>query len=195
MIPFNKKKHSDITVTVSDGAQPEPHEQTFFLHKFPLISKSHYFDENIPETQPGEGPLEMRIMDFPGGPAAFETVAKYCYGIDIELSTEDIAYTYCACRYLRIPELEKSTEEYMANMILPDPRSAARVLRVATSIGACGDRARERDDATVSWTVEGTRSSSRLGCIECIDTVLIEWWRAFALPLLPTPGCSHFHPG
>lgn len=47
MIPFNQKKHSDITVTISEGDCLTDESRTFFLHKFPLISKSVYFDQHI----------------------------------------------------------------------------------------------------------------------------------------------------
>lgn len=104
------------------------------MHKFPLISKSHYFHDHIPETAAAQGPIEMRLADFPGGPRAFETVARYCYNMDIEVTVEDVALTYCAAKYLRIPDLEKSTEKFMAEVVLPDPRRSAKVLQVATSL-------------------------------------------------------------
>lgn len=133
MIPFNVKKHSDITITVSGEAAGD--EKTFYLHKFPLISKSLYFDDNIPESATS-GATEMIIKDFPGGPNAFEIVAKYCYGIDIELTVDNIAYVYCASRVLRVTDLEKSTEAFMTEVVLRDPAKSAVVLKVATGIGA-----------------------------------------------------------
>lgn len=133
MIPFNVKKHSDITITVVGESAGD--ERTFHLHKFPLISKSLYFDENIPDA-PGGGATEMLVKDFPGGPAAFEIVAKYCYGIDIELTVDNIAFVYCACRVLRVGDLEKSTEAFMAEVVLRDPAKAAVVLKAGTGISA-----------------------------------------------------------
>jgi hypothetical protein len=132
-IPFNVKKHSDITITVSGESGDE---RTFYLHKFPLVSKSLYFDENIPDTP---GSTEMIIRDFPGGPVAFEIVAKYAYGIDIELTVDNIAFVYCASRVLRVPDLEKSTEAFMAEVVLRDPAKAAVVLKVATGIANMTD--------------------------------------------------------
>jgi APA family basic amino acid/polyamine antiporter len=101
MIPFNVKKHSDITITVSGDVGDE---KTFHLHKFPLISKSAYFDENIPDASsaPAPGPIQVELRDFPGGAGAFEVVARYCYGIDIELSMDNIAHVYCAARTLKV---------------------------------------------------------------------------------------------
>jgi BTB/POZ domain len=141
MIPFNVKKHSDITITVSgDGSSADGSggERTFYLHKFPLISKSLYFDENIPESA-ASGVTEMIVKDFPGGPSAFEIVAKYCYGIDIELTVDNIAHVYCASRVLRVPDLEKSTDAFMSEVVLRDPAKAAVVLKVATGIANMSD--------------------------------------------------------
>lgn len=135
MIPFNQKKHSDLIISVIGDAAGD--EKTFHLHKFPLISKSLYFDENIPESAPT--PTEMIIKDFPGGPGAFEVVAKYCYGIDIELTVDNIAPVYCASRVLRVPDLERSTDAFMSEVVLRDPTKAAVVLKVATGIGNMSD--------------------------------------------------------
>lgn len=135
---FNKKKHSDITVVVS-GEGEEDSSTPFYLHKFPLISKSTWFDEAIPEIPPGPGPLEIRIQDFPGGAASFETIAKYCYGISIELTVDNIAYLYCAARFLRVEDLEKSTDAFMSQVVLRDPVKAIHVLQAATSINHMSD--------------------------------------------------------
>jgi hypothetical protein len=130
-VPFNQKKHSDITITISGDAE-EP--RTFFLHKFPLVSKSLYFDEHIPDAAAAPGPTEIKITDFPGGPSAFEIVAKYCYGLDIELTVDNIAPVYCASRVLRVADLEKSTELFMTDIVLRDPVKSAIVLKVTAAI-------------------------------------------------------------
>lgn len=134
---FNNKRHSDITITiVGDGADGDPLNagKTFYLHKFPLVSKSAYFDEIIPDASQVPGPTEIRLTEFPGGAAAFEIVAKYCYGLEIELTVENIAPVYCACRVLKVAELERSTEAYMTDYVLRDPVKAAIVLRVTAGI-------------------------------------------------------------
>jgi len=136
MIPFNQKKHSDITVTISEGDCSTDEGRTFFLHKFPLISKSVYFDLNIPVPEPptAAASVEMKISHFPGGPNAFETVARYCYGLDIELTVDNIAPVYCAARVLQVTDLEKSTEEFMQNIVLKDIVKAATVLKITAGI-------------------------------------------------------------
>lgn len=135
---FNVKKHSDLTVTIS-GEGSGVNDAVYFLHAFPLVSKSHYFDQNVPDKHTTVGPIEMIIKDFPGGPAAFEIVARYCYGMDVELTVDNIAHVYCACRVLQVPDLEKSTEAFMTEVVLRDPSKAATVLKVATGIANMTD--------------------------------------------------------
>ena len=98
------------------------------------MSKSLYFDEMIPDISAHPGPTEIRLKDFPGGAGAFEVVAKYCYGMDIELTVENIAPVYCACRVLKVPDLERSTEAFMTDIVLRDPTKSAVVLRVTAGI-------------------------------------------------------------
>ena len=79
------------------------------------------------------------MQDFPGSFSAWEIVAKYCYGIDIELTVDNIAFVYCAARVMRVSDLEKSTEAFMVEVVLRDPGKAAVVLKVATSIANMSD--------------------------------------------------------
>jgi hypothetical protein len=88
----------------------------------------------IPDVSAQPGPTEIRLKDFPGGASAFEVVAKYCYGMDIELTVENIAPVYCACRVLKVVDLERSTEAFMNDIVLRDPVKAAIVLRVTAGI-------------------------------------------------------------
>jgi hypothetical protein len=134
---FNQAKHSDIKVTISEGdASHDSGARQFSLHKFPLISHSAYFEKNIPVPEPGTlpGPVEMKISYFPGGPGAFELVAKYCYGLDTAITVENIAPTYCAARVLEVPELENKTEEFIHTFVLADVVRSATVLRITAGI-------------------------------------------------------------
>jgi hypothetical protein len=134
---FNQAKHSDIKVTISEGdASHDSGARQFSLHKFPLISHSAYFEKNIPVPEPGTlpGPVEMKISYFPGGPSAFELVAKYCYGLDTAITVENIAPTYCAARVLEVPELENKTEEFIHTFVLADVVRSATVLRITAGI-------------------------------------------------------------
>ncbi|KAK9942533.1 hypothetical protein M0R45_008194 [Rubus argutus] len=67
---------TDIIVNVGDSK--------FHLHTFPLLSKSARLQKlaNANESKP----VEVYISDIPGGPAAFEICAKFCYGMTVTLN-------------------------------------------------------------------------------------------------------------
>lgn len=46
----------------------------------------------------------LEFHDIPGGEEAFEVCAKYCYGITINLSAQNIVPSLCAAKYLRMNE-------------------------------------------------------------------------------------------
>eukprot|EP00250_Pteridium_aquilinum_P005630 c15699_g1_i1 orf=218-2524(-) len=104
---------SDVIVEVD--------EMVFHLHKFPLISRSGKLSELVAEaTSDAEeehdddedggasshGVCRICLQGMPGGPDAFEQVAKFCYGVKIELSAQNVATLRCAAQYLDM------TEEY-----------------------------------------------------------------------------------
>ncbi|KAL5218070.1 hypothetical protein ABZP36_018754 [Zizania latifolia] len=52
----------------------------FYLHKFPLLSKSSCLQRLVAASNE-ESNDELDISDIPGGPSAFEICAKFCYGM------------------------------------------------------------------------------------------------------------------
>ncbi|CAA7398046.1 unnamed protein product [Spirodela intermedia] len=86
---------ADIVVNVG--------EVRFFLHKFPLLSKSIHL-QNLVIKSCGEGTDEVHLPDFPGGPKAFEICAKFCYGMIVVLNAHNIVAARCAAEYLEMTE-------------------------------------------------------------------------------------------
>ncbi|OVA10947.1 BTB/POZ-like [Macleaya cordata] len=90
---------SDVIVEVG--------EMSFHLHKFPLLSRSGVLERLIAESSnEGEEGCVVQLPDIPGGAKAFELVAKFCYGVKLELSSSNVVYLRCAAEYLEM------TEEY-----------------------------------------------------------------------------------
>ncbi|KAK8605968.1 hypothetical protein V6N13_102732 [Hibiscus sabdariffa] len=101
---------TDIAVTVGDVK--------FFLHKFPLLSKSARL-QNLVVTSIEENCDEVQISDIPGGPVAFEICAKFCYGMTINLNAYNVVATRCAAEYLGMYEtLEKGNLIYKIDIFL-----------------------------------------------------------------------------
>ncbi|CAN6310069.1 unnamed protein product [Urochloa humidicola] len=86
---------SDVTVEVGD--------MSFHLHKFPLLSKSAFLARSIEENSDQEECV-IKLNDIPGGAKSFELVARFCYGVKIELSPANVVYLRCASEHLEMTE-------------------------------------------------------------------------------------------
>ncbi|KAJ8899838.1 hypothetical protein K2173_019541 [Erythroxylum novogranatense] len=88
---------SDVTVEIG--------EMSFNLHKFPLLSRSGLL-ANLIEEHSGEDGSEcvLKLNGIPGGAKAFELVAKFCYGVKIELTALNVVSLRCVAEYLRMTE-------------------------------------------------------------------------------------------
>ncbi|KAF8111908.1 hypothetical protein N665_0071s0047 [Sinapis alba] len=101
---------SDITVNV-DGSR-------FYLHKFPLLSKCACLQKLLSSTDKNNAD-EVDISGIPGGPTAFETCAKFCYGMTVTLSAYNVVATRCAAEYLGMHETaEKGNLIYKIDVFL-----------------------------------------------------------------------------
>ncbi|KAL7136655.1 hypothetical protein ABFS83_10G044400 [Erythranthe nasuta] len=82
-------------------------EMSFHLHKFPLLSRSGLLEKLIGEITTTDGSqCTLQLSQLPGGAKAFELVAKFCYGVKIELTSMNVVSLRCAAEYLQM------TEEY-----------------------------------------------------------------------------------
>ncbi|CAH2051959.1 unnamed protein product [Thlaspi arvense] len=101
---------SDITVNV-EGSR-------FCLHKFPLLSKCACLQKLLSRADKNNTD-EVDISGIPGGPTAFETCAKFCYGMTVTLSAYNVVATRCAAEYLGMQETaEKGNLIYKIDVFL-----------------------------------------------------------------------------
>ncbi|KAK3165629.1 hypothetical protein QOZ80_1AG0035750 [Eleusine coracana subsp. coracana] len=103
---------SDVVVEVG--------EMSFYLHKFPLLSRSGVLQRMISEFQPpedGDGMCTLQLDDIPGGAKAFELAAKFCYDVKIELNALNVVCLRCAAEYLRM------TDEYAEGNLITQAES------------------------------------------------------------------------
>lgn len=121
----------DITITVENVS--------FLLHKFPLVSQSGKIRKMVAEAKnPNLSKLEL--INLPGGPEAFELVAKFCYGMNFEITTANIAHLHCAAGYLEMTEdyrdenLITRTETYLHEAVTHDLEKSVQVLSSCETI-------------------------------------------------------------
>lgn len=82
----------------------------------------------------------IEMPDVPGGAESFELAAKFCYGINFEINTENIAMLRCVAEYLEMTEehtvgnLVARTEAYLNEVALKTLASAVSILHSSQSL-------------------------------------------------------------
>ncbi|KAI3669877.1 hypothetical protein L6452_41336 [Arctium lappa] len=77
----------------------------------------------------------VTLPDFPGGSETFETAAKFCYAVKIELSSSNVAPLRCAGEVLEMTEeycednLISKTERFLSQTVLRSLRDSIRTLK------------------------------------------------------------------
>ncbi|KAF2314970.1 hypothetical protein GH714_037387 [Hevea brasiliensis] len=116
---------SDLTVEI--GAS------SFALHKFPLVSRSGRIRKLLLEAKDSKV-THINIPAVPGGAEAFELAAKFCYGVNAEITLSNVAMLLCTAHFLEMTEdfaeknLEARGEAYLKEIVLPNISSSISVL-------------------------------------------------------------------
>ncbi|KAL9270794.1 BTB/POZ domain-containing protein [Drosera capensis] len=130
---------SDIVVEVG--------EMTFHLHKFPLLSRSGIIEKLVAEASSEnveEGCL-IQIPDLPGGAKTFELVAKFCYGVKLELTASNVVPLSCATNHLEMTEeyggdnLISQTEMFLNQVVLHNWKDSLRALQTCEDVISYAD--------------------------------------------------------
>lgn len=117
---------SDITIEVNGG--------TFSLHKFPLVSRSGRIRKLVAERR-DSNISRIELLNLPGGAESFELAAKFCYGINFELTSSNVAQLCCVSDYLEMTEefsknnLSTRAEEYIDTVVCKKLEMCVEVLR------------------------------------------------------------------
>ncbi|KAJ4880004.1 BTB/POZ domain-containing protein [Raphanus sativus] len=128
---------SDIVVEVGD--------MSFHLHKFPLLSRSGVMERSIAEaSQQGDDDDKclINIPDLPGGDKTFELIAKFCYGVKLELTASNVVYLRCAAEHLQMTEehgegnLISQTETFFNRVVLRSWKDSIKALQTCSEVGS-----------------------------------------------------------
>ncbi|XP_022756213.1 BTB/POZ domain-containing protein At1g30440-like [Durio zibethinus] len=129
---------SDIVVEVG--------EMSFHLHKFPLLSRSGVMERLIAEvSEQEEEKSSICLPDIPGGAKTFELVAKFCYGVKLELTASNVVYLRCAAKHLEMTEeygegnLITQTETFLNQVVLRNWKDSLGALQKCDDIIAFAD--------------------------------------------------------
>lgn len=137
-------------------------------------------EEKKAETVMGaEEYCHVTLPDFPGGSETFETAAKFCYSVKIELSSSNVAPLRCAGEVLEMTEeycednLISKTERFLSQTVLRSLKDSIKALKscedllpLAESLGIvqrCIDsivsKASSSDPSLFGWPVNEVTNS------------------------------------
>ncbi|KAK4418814.1 BTB/POZ domain-containing protein [Sesamum alatum] len=171
----------DITIVV-DG-------ESFLLHKFPLVAPSGKIRKLVADAK-NASLSKLELANFPGGPEAFELAAKFCYGLNFEITTTNVAPLRCAAEYLEMTEdyreenLVQRTETYLTQVVCQSLDKSVEVLSACESLLPLADEIGIPDRCIGAIARNACREQlvsglSRLDCnsgsLEIKDRCL-EWW-------------------
>ncbi|KAL3616450.1 hypothetical protein CASFOL_039840 [Castilleja foliolosa] len=146
--------------------------------------------EEIQEEQDeDEEQCQITLPDFPGGCESFETAAKFCYGVKIELSATKAAALRCAGEYLEMTEeysednLISKTERFISQSVLRNIRYSIKALTscqeliptaenlgiVQRCIDAVASKAATSDPSLFGWPVNDRGPSRAAGDSTWLD--------------------------
>ncbi|WOK99635.1 BTB/POZ domain-containing protein NPY4 [Canna indica] len=170
---------ADIVINVGDVK--------FYLHKFPLLSKSPRLQKLVAATNE-ENNDEIDIPDIPGGPAAFEICAKFCYGMIVTLNAYNVVAARCAAEYLEMHEtVEKGNliykiEVFLSSSILRTWKDSIIVLQTTKSLLPWAE-----DLKVVSHCIESISSKAS------IDPSEVDWSYTYNRKKLPSENGLEQH--
>ncbi|XP_010266412.1 PREDICTED: root phototropism protein 3 [Nelumbo nucifera] len=141
---------SDLLVHVEDVS--------FYLHKYPLLLRCGRMSRIIYQLEDGNT-NKIVLDDLPGGADAFELVAKFCYGIAVDLTATNISGLRCAAEYLEMTEdLEEGnlifkTEAFLSYVVLSSWRDSILVLKSSEQLSPWAENLQivRRCSESIAW--------------------------------------------
>ncbi|KAK7269914.1 hypothetical protein RIF29_22720 [Crotalaria pallida] len=162
---------SDIIVCIGDVK--------FYLHKFPLLSKSAHLQKLISLSNDGNMD-EVQISDIPGGTSAFEICAKFCYGMTVTLNAYNVIAARCAAEYLGMNEnIEKGNliykiDVFLSSSIFRSWKDSIILLQTSKSMLPVAE-----DLKVVSHCIESIANKA------CVDVSKVDWSYTYNRKKLP----------
>ncbi|XWS45342.1 hypothetical protein CRYUN_Cryun15aG0128300 [Craigia yunnanensis] len=126
LIAEEGRKSSTATVTKQKQLETEIEEE-----------EEEYQEEQQDEE---EEQYHISLPDFPGGSETFETAAKFCYGVKIDLSASTVVPLRCAAEFLEMTDeyseenLISKTERFLSHSIFKSLKESIKALKSCESV-------------------------------------------------------------
>ncbi|KAG2332917.1 hypothetical protein Bca52824_004097 [Brassica carinata] len=100
-----------------------------------MMAKSNYIRKLIMESKDSDHVTRIDLSDIPGGPEMFEKAAKFCYGVNFEITVKNVAALHCAAEFLQMTDkycdnsLAGRTQDFLSQVTLSSLSGAILVLK------------------------------------------------------------------
>ncbi|KAG6710124.1 hypothetical protein I3842_06G167500 [Carya illinoinensis] len=151
----------------------------FYLHKFPLLSKSARLQKLVATTNE-ENTDEIHMSNIPGGPSAFEICAKFCYGMTVTLNAYNVVAARCAAEYLEMNEtMERGNliykiDVFLSSSIFRSWKDSIIVLQTTKFLSPLSEELK-----VVSNCIESIATKA------CVDVAKVNWSYTYNRKKLP----------
>ncbi|KAJ0835222.1 putative BTB/POZ domain, NPH3 domain, NPH3/RPT2-like family protein [Helianthus annuus] len=108
-------------------------QSKFPLHKIMLVAKSNYIKRLILESEEHDFGM-LDLSNVPGGADIFDKLARFCYGVKVDITVNNVAALHCAAKYLEMTEeccehnLVSHTHGFLTQVALTSLTGAITVL-------------------------------------------------------------------
>ncbi|XP_041025693.1 BTB/POZ domain-containing protein At3g08570 [Juglans microcarpa x Juglans regia] len=171
----------DVTIVV-DG-------ESFLLHKFPLVARSGKIRKMIADAK-DSNISKLELFDFPGGPQTFELAMKFCYGMNFEITSANVARLRCAAEYLEMTEdyreenLIERTEIYLNEVVVQSLEKSVEVLSTCEMLLPIAEVVGIPSRCVEAIAMNACKEQlvTGLSRLECesesteLKSVCLEWW-------------------
>lgn len=171
----------DITIVV-DG-------ESFLLHKFPLVSRSGKIRKMVADAK-DSNTSKLELFNLPGGPQTFELAMKFCYGMNFEITSANVARLRCVAEYLEMYEdyreenLIERTEIYLNEVVVQSLEKSVEVLSTCEILPPIAEEVGIPSRCVEAIAMNACKEQlvSGLSRLECdsesteLKSVCLEWW-------------------
>ncbi|PHT59590.1 BTB/POZ domain-containing protein [Capsicum baccatum] len=120
---------SDLTIEVGSASLLF----TGYKNEFPLVSRSGRIRKLLLEVKDTKV-SRINLTDLPGRSDVFELAAKFCYGVNVEITISNMELLRCAVRFIEMIEdiseknLDIHTEVFLKDAVFPNISNSISVL-------------------------------------------------------------------
>ncbi|XP_010444776.1 PREDICTED: BTB/POZ domain-containing protein At5g66560-like [Camelina sativa] len=140
LITEQETRSSSMALTVTDPKVEQ--EDTDMKGKGHEIEDEEVGDEDEQEMEEDNGYPHIKLEDFPGSSESFEMVAKFCYGVKMDLSASTVVPLRCAAQHLEMTEeyspdnLISKTERFLSHSVYKSLRESIQALKACESVSS-----------------------------------------------------------